>query len=183
MRPLLLLCIALGAAVAGCRDGSSVPPVAQGSSPVDSADQFLLGMQTRLVQAGVLRANIEADSAFLFDNSRRIEMYTVRTVFYTSTGVNDGVMTARRTTYDTRMDSLQAFGDVKVVSVDGRVLTTPYLRYNKMLNEISSDSAFTLTEADRTVSGIGFKSDPGMNSITVKQNVKGAVGAVKVPDR
>ena len=173
---------ALAFATAGCREGANLPPVS-GHSPAVSAEQFLVGMETRLVQAGVLRADVEADTAFLFDNSRRIEMYVVHVVFYTSTGVNDGVMTAHRTTYDTRVDSLQAFGNVKVVSVEGRVLTTPYLRYNKMLNEISSDSAFTLTEADRTVTGIGFKSDPGMINITVKKNVRGAFGAVKVPDR
>ena len=178
----MLCAIALGAIVA-CRDASTPPPVNATHSPADSADQYIVGMTTRLADAGVLRANVEADSAFTYENSARLDMYNVTAVFFTSTGVKDGVLTARRATYDTRTDSMQAYGNVKVVSLDGRTLTTPFLRYNKSLNEISSDSAFTATGPDRTISGIGFKSDPGMNRFEVFRNTRGSAGTVKVPGK
>jgi LPS export ABC transporter protein LptC len=175
----LLAVVTLGA----CKEAPTPPAVVEGASPVDSADQFLVGMSTVVHDRGVKRADIQADSAYLFDNSSTIKMRGVAGSFYTSTGVKEAIMSARRGMYDTRLDTLQAFGDVTVISTDGRSIKTPYLRYNKVLNEISSDSAFTITTSEKTMSGIGFKSDPGLNSIEIKRNLSGSMGKVNVPDR
>ncbi len=82
-----------------------------------------------------------------------------------------------------RADSLEAFGDVRVIGIDGRKLETPYLRYNKALNEISSDSAFTATGPDLSVAGIGFVSDPGVNSIRILKRMSGSTGTLQLPGR
>jgi hypothetical protein len=66
--------------------------------------------------------------------------------------------------------------DVVVVSEDGRRLTTQELLYSQQKNEIASDSAFVLTEPDRRVEGIGFRSDPNMKNIKI---LKGASGIVR----
>jgi LPS export ABC transporter protein LptC len=179
----LIAFAAIGGSLTACRETGPPPPVA-GRSQVDSADQFMIGMQTVLVDAGVRRANVEADSAFLYDNSVRIQMYGVVATFFTAaTGVKNGVMTALRATYDTRADSMEAFGNVKVTSIEGETLTTPYLRYNKITNKISSDSAFTMTGPDRTVSGVGFDSDPGMNALMIHHGARGSAGTVQIPKR
>jgi LPS export ABC transporter protein LptC len=175
----LLMVAALGA----CRDEATPPAVLQGATPLDSAEQFMVGMTTTVHERGVKRADIAADSAFLYDNSARIEMNGVNAEFFTSTGVRDAIMTSKRASYDVRVDSLQAWGDVVIVSTDGRTLKTPFLRYNRVLNEISTDSVFTITEPDRVISGIGFISDPGLNTLRIKQNVSGSAGRVNIPDR
>jgi LPS export ABC transporter protein LptC len=180
----MLIGLVFVAVVAACGEDPPAPPVVHGLSPVDSADQFLVGVQTRLHEGGVLRADVLADSAFLYENSVRAEMFIVEATFFTSTGVKDGVMNAKRVTYDTRVDSLQAWGDVKIVSTGGDILTTPYLRYNKALNLISSDSTFTLTRAgDETITGVGFETDPGINALKVKRTIRGAAGNVQLPGR
>jgi hypothetical protein len=66
--------------------------------------------------------------------------------------------------------------NVVVVSEDGRRLTTPELNYNQQTNEISSDSAFVMTEPNRRVEGIGFRSDPDMKNIRI---LKGASGIAR----
>jgi hypothetical protein len=66
--------------------------------------------------------------------------------------------------------------NVVVVSEDGRRLTTQELIYNQGKNEISSDSAFVMTEPNRRVEGIGFRSDPNMKNIKI---LKGASGFQK----
>ena len=62
---------------------------------------------------------------------------------------------------------------VIVISEDGRRLTTEELMYDQTANEISSDSAFVMTEPDRELRGIGFRSDPSLNNVRV---LKGASG-------
>ena len=60
-----------------------------------------------------------------------------------------------------------------MVTEDGRRLTTPELKYDQQRNEISSDSAFVMTEPNRRLEGIGFRSDPNMKNIQI---LKGASG-------
>jgi hypothetical protein len=66
--------------------------------------------------------------------------------------------------------------NVVVVSEDGRRLTTPELLYSQQLNQISSDSAFVLTDPTRRLEGVGFRSDPDMKNIRI---LKGASGLAR----
>jgi hypothetical protein len=68
-----------------------------------------------------------------------------------------------------------------VITEEGRRLTTPELRYDQALNEISSDSAFTLTEPGRSLSGVGFKSDPNMQNVQIFKTKSGSTGTVTLP--
>src|SRR6185295_7091791 len=76
-------------------------------------------------------------------------------------------------TTNSRTNNMIARRNVVVVSEDGRRLTTPELIYNQQKNEISSDSAFVMTEPNRRLEGIGFRSDPNMKNIQI---LKGASG-------
>jgi len=181
-RAPFVFALVLAAALGAC-DEKSPPPLLEGPSPVDSADKFLIGMETVLTSAGVLRANVTADTAYLFDNDVRLEMHGVQATFFTSQGVKDGLLTSRRARYDQRADSMEAFGDVKLTSLQGDVLTTPYLKYNKATNKISSDSAFTATGPNHDLTGIGFESDPAMTSITTKHVIRGSGGRIEIPKK
>jgi hypothetical protein len=78
---------------------------------------------------------------------------------------------------------MEARGNVVVVSEDGRRLTTPQLRYDQARNEISSDSAFVLTEPGRRVEGVGFVSDPNMKNIRIQKTTSGSTGRVTIPNQ
>jgi LPS export ABC transporter protein LptC len=179
-----ILTIALAGAIglAACGETAAPPPV-QNVSQLDSADNFLVGVTTKVIDGGVLRADVEADSAYLFDNNARATLMNATMTFMTSTGVKDGIMTADLVKYDMRADSLHAYGNVHVTTTNGETLVTPYLRYSKSANEVSTDSAFTLTGPDRNLQGIGFVSDPGLNSIQVKQLIRGSGGTVQIPKK
>lgn len=169
-------------AVAACHE-SATPPVVQGASPADSADQFIIGMETKLTDGGLQRADVLADTAYFYDDNKRLEMKGVLAKFYTSTGVEEGRLTSRRATYNVRTELMEAFGNVVIVSMDGRRLTTPQVKYDKAKNLVTSDSAFTATQPDRTMTGIGFDSDPGINTLHVHKLVRSSTGPIKLPDR
>lgn len=168
----LLAGIAIICLVSAC-SSKKQPPVATHSPLADSADQVIYGLRFRLTEEGLSRAQLQSDTAYFFEDNTRIELEKVHTTFFTVTGAKDAVLTSKRGTYNSRTSNMIARDDVVVVSEDGRRLTTSELIYSQQKNEISSDSAFVLTEPNRRLEGIGFRSDPNMQNIKI---LKGASG-------
>jgi LPS export ABC transporter protein LptC len=165
-----------------CGSEGTAPPQTTGSLPVDSDfDQMMFGISTLLTDRGVRNAELQSDTAFFYDENTRIELRGVRLTFYTRTGERNSVLTAREGTYNTRQSRMEARGNVVVVSEDGKRLTSEQLKYDQVRNEISSDSAFVLTEPGRRLEGIGFTSDPNMNNVRVHRLIEGQ-GAVSTGD-
>ncbi|MDP9202681.1 MAG: LPS export ABC transporter periplasmic protein LptC [Gemmatimonadota bacterium] len=174
MRALLVISL-LAVASAAC-SSKKQPPVATHSPLADSADQVMYGARFKLTNEGLSRAQLQADTAYFFEDNTRIELENVHTTFFTATGAKDAVLTSQRGTYNSRTSNMVARKNVVVVSEDGRRLTTPELIYNQQKNQISSDSAFVMTEPNRRLEGIGFRSDPNMKNIQI---LKGASGFAK----
>jgi hypothetical protein len=76
-----------------------------------------------------------------------------------------------------------ARGAVVVNSTDGRTLKSEELKYDQGRNEISSDSAFVLTEPNRRLEGIGFRSDPNLQNVHVLKTLSATPGAVTIPNQ
>lgn len=178
--------LVLGAALAGaaCSDVNKTTPERTSVSILDSADQVAFGSRTLVTDAGLLRAEIFADTTLFLDQNARISMRVVKGDFFNAQGAKDATMTARRANYDSRTQNLEAWGDVIVTSVDGRVLKSPMLLFNSRENQILSDSAFVLTEPDgKEMRGVGFRADPNLNVIRVLRLDRGRGGAVNLSDR
>ena len=170
-RPVVLTLLCL--AVASACDSKKQPPIASHSPLADSADQVMYGAWFNLTDEGIARARMQGDTLYFFDDNTRIEIENPFVTFYASNGAKDGVLTARHGTSNTRTSNMIARRNVVVVSEDGRRLTTPELIYNQQKNEISSDSAFVLTEPDRKLEGVGFRSDPNMKNIQILSSARG----------
>jgi len=173
---------AAAAAAAACADPKGAPIGARRPTLADSADQIAFNGRWLITDKGLQRAQMTTDTAFFFDENTRVESRgNVRGLFYSSAGALDAVMTSRMSTYNMRTGILVARGDVMINSVDGRRLTTEYLKYDQRVNQISSDSAFVLTEPGKTIEGIGFTSDPDMNNVNIIKMKKSRLGQVELP--
>lgn len=182
-RAVILVALALvSTGAVACRSRETRPRVA-GRAALDSADQLMFGARFTLTDNGVLRANLVADTALFFDDNTRVELLDVNTTFFTATGMKNAVLTARRGTYRTNTGEMTARGNVVVNSEDGRRLRTEQLTYAQARNEISSDSAFLLTEPQRRLQGIGFRSDPNLQNIRVLNTISGSTGTVTIPSQ
>ena len=169
----------LASALVSCTSKKQ-PPVANHSPLADSADQVMYNSRFVLADLGINRAQMHSDTAYFFDDNTRMEFENPVVTFFTTTGAKDAVLTARHGTYNNRTSNMIARKNVVVVSEDGRRLTTPELIYNQQKNEISSDSAFVLTEPGRQLTGIGFRSDPNMNNIKVLRGASGFAGNTSI---
>ncbi|HEV2017970.1 MAG TPA: LPS export ABC transporter periplasmic protein LptC [Gemmatimonadaceae bacterium] len=171
----VLICVLAVVGSAACSQKKQ-PPVAAHSPLADSADQVMYGARFNLTDKGLQRAQLQADTAYFFEDNTRIELENVHTTFFTATGAKNAVLTSNRGRFNSRTNNMVARKNVVVVSEDGRRLTTPELNYNQQTNEISSDSAFVMTEPNRRLEGIGFRSDPDMKNIRI---LKGASGLAR----
>ncbi|MGH7654227.1 MAG: LPS export ABC transporter periplasmic protein LptC [Gemmatimonadaceae bacterium] len=179
MRTALLLATAL---LCACTDDKGPPIAASTMTIADSADQVLYGQRMLITDRGLNRAEIHSDTAYFFDENTRTDMRVVNAVFFDSQGLRNALMTSRTGLYNQRLNLLEARGNVVITAVDGRRLETPFVRYDNRLNLVSSDSVFTMTDPDgRVVHGIGFTSDPDLNSVHVVKLISGKAGPVEIP--
>jgi len=177
MRTIVVIGL-LAASVSLACTNKKLPPVEAHDPLADSADQVMYPARFNLTDQGLQRAHVDADTAYFFDDNNRMELQGVHATFYTATGAKDAVLTSRHGTTNTRTNNMIARKDVVVVSEDGRRLTTPELIYNQQKNEISSDSAFVMTEPNRRLEGVGFRSDPNMKNIQILSGAKGIARGV-----
>jgi LPS export ABC transporter protein LptC len=173
MTPRTLVLLAAAIAVAACSRQGSAPPVKSGAALADSAEQVMLNVRSLLTDKGVQRGEMFADSAYIFDDNTRFELRKVRATFNTTSGVKDGTMTGDRGRYNLRQQMLEGFGHVVITTNDGKRLTSPHVRYSQASNEVSSDSTFTMVEAGKTVSGVGFRADPQLNHFQILKGARG----------
>lgn len=166
-------------AALACNSGTE-PRVTSANPLADSADQVMFGVTTMITNRGVLRAQLAADTGYFFDGNSRIEVRHEKTIFYTNTGLQNATLTSVEGTYNMRRGQMEARKNVVVITTDGKRLETEQLRYDQATNQISSDSAFVLTEPTRTLRGIGFTSDPDLTNLHVKKVLTGS-GSFTLP--
>lgn len=167
--------------LAACGRDDATTTVIADPSPLDSADQVAFGTRTLVTDAGLLRAEVFADTALFLDQNTRILMYVVNGSFFDAQGAKNATLVADRGTYRSTTGNLEAWGNVVVTGVDGRVLKSSMLTFDARENQIVSDSFFVMTEPDgREVRGIGFRADPNLDVIRVLQLEEGRGGAVRL---
>ena len=161
----------------GCRK-STKPPVVGEAALADSADQILFDVRTPITNSGVKRGEMFADTIFVFRDQTLFVMRRVRANFNTELGAPNGTLRGDRGTYDLRTQTLEGYGNVVVTSTKGERLSSNHLKYNQALNEIASDSAYTLVRNNETQRGIGFRSDP---NLAVFRCLRSCGGSAPVP--
>lgn len=177
-----VLSLALTTAIA-CRETTTQATRAPATT-ADSADQTMFGVQFFVTDAGLRRAEVKADTAYMFEENTRTELRAVKATFFQTAGDKDSDLTSKQGTYNSRLGSMEARGDVVVNSVAGRKLTTPHLRFDPTRNEISSDSTFELRERNgRILRGVGFISDPDLNAVRVLKGFQSSGNKVTLPSR
>jgi LPS export ABC transporter protein LptC len=146
-----------------CEDTGARPTTTVQAS--DSADQVLEGFSHYVTNNGVLRSRVEADTAFFYESTQMNELHHVKVVFFDLKGAESSTLTAKRGTYRWQDGSMQATGNVVVVSPDGRRLTTEVLKYDNATNTISTDRPFTFDRGEEHLEGNSFRSDPDFKNV------------------
>jgi LPS export ABC transporter protein LptC len=153
--------------LASCKSGT---PVTATQAALDSADQVLIGMSHYVTESGVLRARVQADTAFFFSGTQQAELRKVHVTFYDAAGQATSTLTSNEGTHHWRTGDMEARGNVVVVrNKDGGTLRTEVMDYSQIKNEVSSEKPFIWDEPGRHMEGDGFTSDPEFKKIATKR--------------
>jgi LPS export ABC transporter protein LptC len=170
---LSALSVVFALSVLACEDTGVRPTTTVQAS--DSADQVLEGFSHYVTNNGILRSRVEADTAFFFEPTQVNELHNLKILFFDIKGAESSTLTAKRGTYRWQDGSMQASGNVVVVSPDGRRLATDVLRYDNATNTILTDRHFTFDRGEEHLEGNSFRSDPDFKNV-VTDRPRGVTG-------
>jgi len=174
------LLVALGGAACGDKRPDAVAAVAAAAEAADSADQLIIGMTHYITENGVRKAYLEADTAFIYENTGRAQLRGVRVTFFGPSGDTSSVVTSRFGSYEYRPPRMEAREDVVVLLSNGGRLTTSVLRYDQTRNEVSTDQHYDYVAPDRQMEGEGFVTDPAL-SVFRTTRPRGTAGSITLP--
>ncbi|HXY70629.1 MAG TPA: LPS export ABC transporter periplasmic protein LptC [Gemmatimonadales bacterium] len=177
-----LLAGALAAALAvAC--GAPDRNVSATGAAADSADQVMFGLTQFLTKNGVKQAFLQADTAFMYENSGRVDLVHLKVTFYSELGEPQSVLTGQKGAYFTRTNQMWARDSVLVVRLaDQAHLRTPFLEYDPTKNEVRTDRPYVADKGTQHFEGVGFTCDPSFVNCST-QHAKGTAGQLVMPAR
>ena len=149
----------LAVMLTGCRQGAD-PGRAVVSA--DSADQTLVGVRTNLTTEGSRNGLIAADSAFVLQQSQRIDFRRIVVTLNNDEGAQVAVLTAPRAWYDLTTGILKASGGVTVVNPRGDRLSSQRMELDKGKKRFTSDTAYVFQSDGVARFGKELSSDWGL---------------------
>lgn len=154
-------------AAVGCGSGGADP--VSGEAPEMQADQVIYGVEHIVTADGVKRALLEADTAYMYEDSARFDLREVHLIMFTDRGEPRGELTARRGRLDTQTQQMVARGDVVLVTAEeDRTVMTEELHFDPEGDRIWSDVETTLQQDGTTVRGTGFTSDARLRNLRIR---------------
>lgn len=157
------LCITM---LSACSDPER-PPTS--SVLPDSVDQAAYGFVRYITADGIVRARLEADSAYHYPSRESYELFNLRIEFRTAQGEIRSTLTSRAGTYNWRTQDMEARDSVRAVTPDGRVLTTCSIAYDQGRDEITGPCAFVYEAPNERATGESFTADPDFRNVTATQ--------------
>jgi LPS export ABC transporter protein LptC len=161
------LVLAAVTTVAGCTSGGARPTTTVQAA--DTADQVIEGFSHYVTADGIRKSRVEADTAYFYEASQLAVLRHLRATFYDPKGAESSHLTADAGTYRWQDGSMDAQGDVIVISTDGRRLRAETLRFDPKKNDISTDRRFRFEQGTEFIQGTGFSSDPDFKNVVTER--------------
>jgi len=156
--PILSVLLLLPAA---CGRDSTAPSAGDDAFNLP-ADQVAYEVQHVLTSSGVKTALLNSDTAFLYEQARRLDVVGVELVFFNELGAEVGTLTSRAGVYQPSAGVFTARDSVVLVTEGPngpRRLETENLHYDIKGDLLRSDTPFVFHEGGRTSQGDSFRSD------------------------
>lgn len=149
--------------------GGGADPVGGEAQPDMDADRVVFGLEHVVTVDGVKRAVLYADTAFMYDDSARVELRVVRLELSQPEGTDAATLTSRRGRLNRDTQRMFASGDVVLVTVEGdRRIETEELHYDPRADSVWSDVPTMLHQDETTIRGDGFTSDGRLHNLKVR---------------
>jgi LPS export ABC transporter protein LptC len=147
------------------------PPAATVPLAADAdASQRTYGMNLKLTEAGVLKADLYGDTAYQRPGNADVtELRNVRLTFYDEQGKKPGTLTSKTGDYDTRTGIMVARGNVILITYDEkgakRTIRSEELHYDQRGDRVWSERETTVDKQGESFVSQGFTSDTRFTNI------------------
>jgi len=170
--PSLLL--ALLALAAGCGGDSAAPAASGRRAAADVPEQQFFDYRLIETEAGVRQWVLESDEMQKFAGSDDVQLTTVRMDFYRD-GAHFSVLTSDSGSANLQTRDVHTWGNVVVITDDGRRLDTQELFFSNADQRITNAVFNRFTRTDDVMTGIGLEATPDLEYIELKEDVKAEV--------
>jgi LPS export ABC transporter protein LptC len=163
---------------AACSEELSTP-VANSDLQSMDADYVAYGMVSFVTASGVREGRVEADTAYVYEESSTAMLRQMSIVFYDELGNENATVTGAFGDWNRETNRMVARGDVVLfIHGDSSRIESAELFYDPGLEKIWSDSLTTRIMKDGSVSsGTAFESDMAFENITIA-NMRGGARRV-----
>jgi len=162
----------VGMGLAGCQSSDEPPALVKHGEIPDQ--QFY---DYRLIESsgGVKRWVLQSDKMEKYANREDVELYNVTMNFYRD-GEYFSTLTSERGQANLTTRNLFAWGNVVVITADGRKLETEELHYDNISGLIYNDVFDRFTRGEDVMTGIGLEATPDLEYFELKEQVQAEVG-------
>ena len=163
---------------AACGEELSTP-VANADLQAMEADYVAYGMVSFVTAAGVREGRVEADTAYVYEQTSTAMLRQMSIVFYDEFGGENATVTGEFGDWNQETNRMVARGDVVLlIHGDSSRIESAEIYYDPGLEKIWSDSLTTRIMSDGSVmSGTAFESDMAFENITIA-NMRGGARRV-----
>lgn len=165
----MLLAAATMAVVAACNQPLSTPVADQDLQNLEGPIVF--GMTSFISARGVREGRVEADTAYVFEDSTVVYLRQMEIALYDEeTGAERATVRGARGRWDQETNEMVAVGDVVLfVYNDSSTIESQEINYDPNNDRVWSDSATVQTLRDGTVTrGSSFESDMSFENILIR---------------
>ncbi len=173
-RLLAIGILAVGSLTACSREIST--PVADSELQAMEADYVAFGMVSFATTNGIREARIEADTAFIYEQTANAILKQMNIIFYDESGNERATVSGLSGDWNQETNRMVARGDVVLlIHSDSSTIESPEIYYDPGLEKIWSDSATVRSMKDGSVtSGSAFESDMSFENLTIRDMRGGA---------
>jgi len=149
-------------------------PLAGDDIQAMAADYVVFGMVSYITAEGVREGRVQADTAYIFEDTSSADLHQMQIVFYDEQGRESATVTGTSGEWSPESDRMIARGEVVLlIHADSSTIESAEIHYDAGADRIWSDSATVRTMADGSVvTGTAFESDIAFENIRI-QNMRG----------
>lgn len=152
--------VVLCALTLGCGDKEAKQPMASFSElPKLPADQVIIGFEQYMTQAGIKKAVLFGDTAYLFEDSAMAKVKGIKMTLFDEKGKESARVTARAGDVFTNTQRMNARGNVVLTTTEGRRIESEEMNYDPNSHRIWSTKATTQRFQGGTLAGTSFDAD------------------------
>lgn len=155
-------------------------PVADETLQSMESDYVAFGMVSFITANGVREGRVEADTAYVFEDTGLANLHQMEIVFYEEeTGREQATVTGLAGEWNRETNRMVARGEVVLfLTADSSTIESQEIYYDPSLGRVWSDSTTVRTMKDGTVtSGTAFESDMSFENIRIA-NARGGIRRV-----